>query len=621
MPIPRRTWFIFFCFSLLSLAIWFWFRYPQLVFLNLSVNRENALKIAKDYLKARDVPITGYQTAIVFQIDSEANRYLQKTIKFDGLQKFIKDHDFDMFYWTVRFFKENQKEEYYVYVEPSQGEVIALKHVIDESEYRRKNTKEEARAKAEQFLKDNFHFNPEEYEIRGNSEKVWDHRSDFSFGWSKREVSIPWASIPGAGQEYSGKDKGTGKLMVSATISGDEVLSFSKNYFDVPDQFNRYLDRSQNVARNILTIINIFSFILFAATIFFIFIRRNHLAMHTTKKFYLGVMTCFFVLSVFSFVNYYQSFLANYPTTSPFGDYLWRAVVGLIQGTLFVAVAIILPGLAGELIQSENNQNQFGSFLYYIRTTFLSSIVGKQILLGYLVWIVMLGIQSLLVKIGQDYLGVWVEYSWMVQLTTAYWPFLAALTMALQASFAEEVMFRLFGINWGQKIFKNTPLAIIAISLIWGFSHSNYPVFPMWFRGIEVTCLGIFLSVIYLRYGLIPVIVAHYLFDVFWYTAEYLFGKAEAGYFYSSLGILLLPLILAIAAFLMNKSVELKPLRWHLTKKQVYNLNILKFYLQSHPEVLANKSKEKLRKEIASNGWDVSVVDVALEEFGHFLAK
>ena len=107
MIISRRTWFLFFGLSSLSLAIWLYLSYPQLAFLNLSVNREKALSIAKGYLRTKGAVAENYQTSIVFGMDSGPNRYLQKTIKFDGLKKFIKEHDFDLFYWIIRFFKEH----------------------------------------------------------------------------------------------------------------------------------------------------------------------------------------------------------------------------------------------------------------------------------------------------------------------------------------------------------------------------------------------------------------------------------------------------------------------------------------------------------------------------------
>jgi len=66
---------------------------------------------------------------------------------------------------------------------------------------------------------------------------------------------------------------------------------------------------------------------------------------------------------------------------------------------------------------------------------------------------IMFGIQSLLVKIGQNHLGVWIEHSWVNTSSTAYLPFLAAFAFGCKASLSEEIMYRLFAINLGKKVF------------------------------------------------------------------------------------------------------------------------------------------------------------------------
>ena len=136
----------------------------------------------------------------------------------------------------------------------------------------------------------------------------------------------------------------------------------------------------------------------------------------------------------------------------------------------------------------------------------------------------------------------------------------------------------------------------------------------MWFRGIEVSCLGFFLAFVYLRYGIIPVIIGHYLFDVFWNTAEYLFGSVKPFYFYSSLSVLLLPLAFGLIAYFVNKMPELKEMKWRLSKHQEFNLNILRSFLEKNKNMFENKTKDEVKKEIASHGWDMAVVEVALNE-------
>ena len=250
--------------------------------------------------------------------------------------------------------------------------------------------------------------------------------------------------------------------------------------------------------------------------------------------------------------------------------------------------------------------------MYYLTSTFLSRQVSQTIVLGYLVFLIMIGIQAAAFEIGYRHLGVWTERTWMTDLSSTYFPFLSAFILGFQASFVEEITFRIFAISWIKKLLKNTFLACFFASLIWGYGHSTYLVFPMWFRGIEVTCLGLFLSWVYMNYGIIPVLVAHYAFDVFWSSASYLLGTTHPFYFYSSLGVLLLPLAISLAAFVVNKPQEQKQLRWKLNKHQVFNLGVLTNYVKNEQK-LHNKTKAELRNEFIAHGWDIAVVETAFE--------
>ena len=618
MKINRTTWITFFFLSAISLAAWFSFSYPQLAISDFSIDRAKATAIAMNYLdNKRNIDPEVFQRAAVFRMDWKTNRYIQKTIGFKGLEEFIDKHDFDLFYWLVRFFKENTKEEYLIEISSSTGEIIGFSHTIDENDARKEIEREEARENAKEFLINKFRFfDPDQYTVRSNFATHLDNRSDFVFSWQKNSVNMPWSDNPGSG---------TGKLVTRAIISGNEVLAFAKNVFLVPDQFNRDMANRKTLIHNIMLIIQIFVLALLTYGIFLIITRQNHLAMHTTKRFYINIVIISFALSLLSIFNQFESILYSYKTTLSLSAYLWRNSVNTIISALFITVAMLIPSLSGELLHYEtSSKEKRGSFLHYIQSTFASRHVTESIVLGYFVCIIMLGMQSFLFKIGQTYLGDWFEHKWIDNISTAYLPFLAVFTFGYKASFSEEIMYRLYSISLGKKILnkvnpgggkRNIFVIVILSSLIWGFAHSSYPIFPVWFRGLQVTCLGMFLAFIYLKFGFIPVIVGHYLFNVFWSSAGYIFGTSTPFYFYSCVSVLLLPLGLGIVTFIMNKKKEERALRWHLNKHQLYNLEVLKAFLNANKETFLGKSQDQIKKEITPHGWDPAVVEVALEDF------
>ena len=78
--------------------------------------------------------------------------------------------------------------------------------------------------------------------------------------------------------------------------------------------------------------------------------------------------------------------------------------------------------------------------------------------------------------------------------------------------------------------------------------------------------------------------------------------------------VLLLPLLFGIVSFIMNKSQEERPLKWRMTKHQIFNTEVLTNYLKNNPSLLDGKTKEEIKKEICSHGWDIAVVEVVLDE-------
>lgn len=605
MNITKKIWIVFIAAALFSTIVWWQFSYPRLAFLNLKINRTQALTIAREYLSALNYPIETYTPAVVFEMDEMADLYLQTTIGFEKLKQFAADENYDMFYWQVRFFREKEKEEYRVTVSADEGEVIRFRHIIEETAARERIEREQAKEHALLFLKNRFDFQPEFYSQRADLQTLRDFRDDFIVSWHKNDVNVPWTEK---------QEDGSGRLVTTVMVSGQEILEFTRNFFKIPDLFKWHLDKEKVVGQNIFSIVKLVYYALIAAGVFFITMRGNHVAMHLTKSFYCYSVAVICLLSVASLFNLFPQMMFNFNTSTSFRAFFFETGLNHIMYSVFTVVAAFIPGIAGETIHFEVlRQRPQGSFLYYLRSTFFSRDVALRILFGYLIFFLMLGVQSLAMELGRRYWGVWIERNWMAELSTMYVPFLAALTIALMAAFSEEIMFRLFAVNLGIKIFRNPVVAIVLSALIWGFGHSNYAVFPMWFRGVEVSCLGLLLGFTYYHFGIIAVIVAHFLFDAFWQTAGYLLGDTQPIYFWSSVALLLLPAVFAAIAYWLNQAVELKDLRWHLTRHQQFNLGVIKGYLNQNPELL-NCPREVILKEFLANGWDPAVIETAIDD-------
>ena len=81
------------------------------------------------------------------------------------------------------------------------------------------------------------------------------------------------------------------------------------------------------------------------------------------------------------------------------------------------------------------------------------------------------------------------------------------------AAISEEFVFRMFAVSFLKKFMRFTFLAILIPSIIWAFAHSSYAVFPIYTRGIELTIVALAFCFVYLRYGILACIIAHYVID------------------------------------------------------------------------------------------------------------
>lgn len=601
-PLSRREWAVLILLILAGIFLCVRFALPRYEMIELKINQSKAVALAKDYLAShRGIDARKYQVATVFYLDSAGDRYLQKTIGTKASKELLQKYDYDMFCWAVRFFKEKQKEEFKVTVSSKTGEIIGFAHDIEDTAARPVVDKEEARHKALEFLQTNFVFNPAEYIVYREDTKKFDNRENHTFVWQHKTFSIPWDKEKGGGEA---------KLLTTVTVSGSEILVFSKSYFEIPDAFNRYIINLKQTGENLTLIFRMVYMALLTVAIMIVVNRKHYFVPRIVKPFYVFIGIMFFISMLVDSINGYQFLQYNYPTAQSFADYVMRQLIEGLITPFFIILAFILPGLAGESLRFECwPAKKTAGFLSPVLSSFATRPVARQISLGYGIAIVLLGVQSLIFELGHRYLGVWDELSWLTQASTAVFPALTALFVALHASFAEEITFRLFAINLFKKYGLPTLLGVVLSSLIWGFGHAGYLVFPMWFRGVEVSILGLILGAAYLRFGLITVISAHFLMDAILGSLPYLLEPHLSVDFVSSLGVVLIPAGLALAAWQINRPTQERPMALRFNRQQEFNYGLLQELVRSKdPAQLA-----LLKQELLRHGWDPVVVERAMD--------
>jgi membrane protease YdiL (CAAX protease family) len=601
MNIKIRYWVIFILLAVIFSGAWFWLEYPHLSVIELSFDKKKAIFQAKEYLKNQNVAVESYAQAVVFGSDRNIDRYLQHTIGSSEEEKFVIKHNCDIFYWKVRFFKELQKEEYIVYVSPRTGRVVAFLHLIDDVAIRQDPGKENAKLAAEEFLRNGAGINLNEFDFHREETKRFDKRIEYVFSWEKKGVYIPWK-----------EGEGGAKLLIGVTVTGQEIREFYTGELDLPEQFLRYVENQQLLGTYLYAVYFFIFLLLIASSIYLLLKRKNSFVFTLAKKWYFYAAVILVIINVLDALNNFQSLIMSYPTSTQMGSFLGLYFTTVIISIGFLAFGFILPAVSGESLAQEVWQNkQYCGLLYFIKNSFFKKSLAYSVILGYLLWLIMLGVQAGIFSLGQRFLGVWKEWYGLSQFSSSYIPLFGAFVVAVTASFSEEIVFRLFGITLAKKYLRNTLAAVFFASLVWGLGHTTYAIFPVWFRVLEVGILGLIYGFVFLRFGLVVLITAHYLFDVFWSSAAYIFGKSTFNLFSTSVVLLILPLIIAAIAYFLNKKdsqVKTEPV---LSKTQKYNLEILVNFVLSKKN--AGLSTDFIKNELLDNGWDYVLVDLAIQ--------
>lgn len=601
MKISFKRWIIFIFLALISLSIWYKLEYSRLAFIDLSVDKEEALSRARAYLVSYGLNPKDYLTVVTFYTYDWSDRYLQRTLGVKS-EEFMQRHKLELFAWQVRFFRDMQKEEYIFQISAQSGEILAFTHFIEDIEARDTPERIAAEKAAQEFLTAHYGLRFQDYEVNNEEVKRLDHRTDYNFSWKKKGVYIPWE-----------KTEGGAKLIIGATVSGKEIRAFYKNILDVPEKFQRYVENQFSQGEYLFSLHLLFFVLLVSWAIFIVSKRKNHFTISVCKKWYVYLAVFIFIINVAMIFNDLQEMLMSYNTSQSLSSYLGGFLIKLIISSLFICVVFVFPGLAGESLNEEQPiSDKTPTLLHYIKSNFFNRGVTALILLGYLLFLILLGFQAAIFYMGQKYCGVWKEWTKFTQFSSAYLPFLSAFILGANASLIEEVIFRLFGINLFKRHLKKTILAVFLAALIWGFGHSEYAIFPFWFRGIEVTLIGLFFGYTFLYYGIIPVIVGHYLFDVFLGVAPFILGRSNAYLFVSSLFILLIPLFFAVVSYIMHKPQEEREIKLMLDKTQTYNINILVAFIALKKS--QGMGADELRRELLLYNWDSSLIDLAIKE-------
>ncbi|MDQ3099207.1 MAG: CPBP family intramembrane metalloprotease [bacterium] len=501
--------------------------------------QQKALTLATDYLENP----TAYKKATIFEIDETPKNYLEREIGAKQTGELAKA-DANLWYFTTRLFKTLQKEEFYASFAPD-GRIVSFTHNIDETKPGTKLDKVPAQAIATQFLeskciicaKTNF---PQEWTLVQHTKTEKQNRVDHVFVYERKNFSL--------------KDA---RQRVSVGVGGEKIISFNE-YLKVPEQWISSFNKEKSYNNIAQVVAQAFSTLFIMLPLVIIFFKK-----YREKKLALKVpyITAIIIsaITVFESVNSFTSYYFGYPTTQASATIAILLIFGLIVTWLVTyitteATLATAESLFREVFPSRKNTTSL------IKKALVTPFSTKGIFIGSCV-----GISFFLYELGYYFLGrslgFWVPAD--INYSDAFnsvAPWMYPLTIGLLPAVSEEVTYRLFGISLFTKVFgkwiKNSKaaiiLAIITSSVSWAFLHSAYPQMPFFVRGVELTIIGIAFSWLFLRFGILSSIAAHYMFNAM-QMAIFFLGSKDLIVGSSSFIVALLPFwIVAISVALQK---------------------------------------------------------------------
>ncbi|MBP7088477.1 MAG: CPBP family intramembrane metalloprotease [Candidatus Omnitrophica bacterium] len=535
MPRKKKTLLSWLFLGIIGLAIFILFynqAFPT-ASLNIRVDKKKALKIGEDFIAKKGFDLKGFDKTGIFYSDYYAVSYLQKTQGLKKSNELIR-RGLPVWFWRLRWFKELQKEGFIVDIDPASAEVVRFDYFILEDKKGDNLTQRMAMIRAvEEITSQGIDLSS--YELKDTKVEKQKNRTDYHFSWEKKDYKVSEAT-----------------LRLDARIYGDKLGRYRK-YLKTPEAFQRYLDGEVSLGQMLTRVATILTFVLVIIAIFTLVFRG--FSTKANWKVWLGCGGIIFFLRLGDFFNSLPATWIFYSDVISKKVFFITALGEKISDALSLGIMVFAYGMLGEFFTAK-----LSLFFAKGKKHYLSLDVILTLLKGYCLGFLCLGYLTLFYLLGGKFFSIWMplkpEYS---NVLGTLLPVLFPFTLALVAAVYEEFSYRLFATSFLRKFISLSWIAVLFPALLWGLGHSVYLVFPIYVRAIELTILGIILGLVFIKYGLKVVIIAHFTVNVILAVMPFLISY-NSHFLISGIIVMIIVFILPapIITFLAKKLNEAK---------------------------------------------------------------
>lgn len=463
--------------------------------IDFKVTREEAVRRGAAALEKRGFSVGGMRALATFDVDDEAKTFLERTL---GLAKAnpLFATSVPVWRWSVRWVRPLEKLEYRAAVAPD-GRVLALRRLLPEKEAAPDPGDAAARALAEEAIREDRGLDAGSLRFISDDVARRPARIDRTFVWESNTIRF-----------------GDAALRYLVEVQGDRVGRTSL-HLEVPEKWRRDYEtlRSKNLAAGTVAT---FGLLLTALAVVVVFLQRVR-RKDVKWRWALSFAAVGAVLQLLASLNELPIRLFDYDTADSWGGFLASALLSDVAGAVALAAVLFLLVAAGEPLYRETYPLQPALGRILSARGLRSKRFFRGILLGYAMTALFFAYQVVFYIVAERF-GAWapadVPHS---SLLATPLPWLGVLLMGFLPATTEEFSSRMFSIPFVRR-FAPAWAAVVVPAFIWGFAHSTYPNQPFYIRGLEVGCAGVLIGVVFLKAGILPLLVWHFTVDAV-YTA------------------------------------------------------------------------------------------------------
>ena len=358
---------------------------------------------------------------------------------------------------------------------------------------------------------------------------------------------------------YEMKDAGVNESLYrfKIGISGDE-LTMAIPVVKIPDAFDQRYEEMRSTNTTISFVGQAIMLVLYGVlgvglAIFFM-IRKRTLLWKPPLKWAIAIGLAIFLayLTTIS-LSWFQ-----YDTSLSSGQFLFQQVFFALLNGLLIAVIFFVSASAAEGLDRQAFPGHIQFWRSWSPTVGASKEIMRETVFAYLWAFFMIGFVTFFYWITNNVFHWWSPAENMVDpnVLALPLPWLLPAAQSLQAGFWEETLFRAVPLAGAVLIGKNfkrkgiwIAIALILQAAIFGSMHANYAQQPAYARIIEMLIPFVLYGLIYMKWGLLPVVISHFVYDIVLMAMPIFLLSASGIWIHRIFAIIAMLIPLAIVAY------------------------------------------------------------------------